>query len=791
MLKANKTYLLLLLIFTFSFVYRMLLMLWDGFPSGADIGLHNSVIYSITASGNTDFLYNLYHIGGGISLTFPGYHIFTAGVMMLTGLPEYLAHAAVVSLFSSLIVICAFLITRRIWSTPAAYIAAFLAAISRFDIEMLLWAGYPNVITLMLIPLTFYLYLQKDRFSTVPFLATASLLAGSIFLTHSLSAAIFAAITVLTALAVFIKPEMLGTTRKTGLYWLLSIVLGAVLFAPFLAQAVPAYIKENSTLAALFGYSANIDVAASEAIKSATLSTRVLPLELVLPLFGALAGFLVFSKKYYGKSVTLPTFLLSMWLFVPLILTLGYVVGFAIDFNRFLYFLILPLIIFIAVLIEHGSSFFAQAIDKKYNPVTGRPQKIGNLRITRFIASLSAKKLYSIFVLFFLLFSFLALPIFMGPIYRTGEAIQGFYQTMNDEGWEAIQWAKTNTAPDAVFVSDALYGWWLSGFAQRRTYSAVDPQYLSINEEFNKTLFARNLLDTDYVIDSNSTLIPQVRDDGGYIARHNPQILVKQNWTYYPSSFFNFNSNATSIRYHIDDNPAQIVMLDQLAVKEMQIENDTQHATITVTRGNDDFDYTISTTVTQGIRFVNVTSTLTSLRPGIAFDWVDIRVETKPIQIHYTSSATMGFVDIGTKAFGQLIFTTIPASKIPGLSTVQLTYSLEGKAQGQIQMLATAYSESNNEQYYSSQANMDAYFSPIMTENLESALEPIQDNVHLNVFDYRSELQTWNVSYIACRSTEPAGAEIDPKFRRDPLFSLVFINEEVAIFKVNGNLNQG
>ena len=148
MLKANKSYVLLLLIFTFSFVYRMLLMLWEGFPPGADIGLHNSVIYSITGSGNVDFLYNFYHIGGGISLTFPGYHIFTAGVIMLTGLPEYVAHAAVVSLFSSLIVLCAFLITKRVWSTSAAYIVAFLAAISRFDIEMLMWAGYPNVITL-------------------------------------------------------------------------------------------------------------------------------------------------------------------------------------------------------------------------------------------------------------------------------------------------------------------------------------------------------------------------------------------------------------------------------------------------------------------------------------------------------------------------------------------------------------------------------------------------------------------------------------------------------------------
>ena len=161
MLKANKTYLLLLLIFTFSFIYRMLLMLWDTFPSGADIGLHNSVIYSITGSGNTNFLYNFYQMGGGLSLTFPGYHIFASGIMMMTGMPEYLAQAAVVALFSSLIVLCAFLITKSIWTESAAYIVAFLVAISRFDIEMLLWGGYPNVITLTVDSLNFLLVPAK------------------------------------------------------------------------------------------------------------------------------------------------------------------------------------------------------------------------------------------------------------------------------------------------------------------------------------------------------------------------------------------------------------------------------------------------------------------------------------------------------------------------------------------------------------------------------------------------------------------------------------------------------
>ncbi len=126
-------------------------------------------------------------MGGGLSLTFPGYHIFASGIILVTGMTDYLAQAVIVALFSSLIVLAAFLVTRAAWTESGALIVAFLVAVSRFDIEMTLWGGYPNVITLLLIPLTFYLYLQKDRFSLTPFLVSTSILAASIFLTHSLS----------------------------------------------------------------------------------------------------------------------------------------------------------------------------------------------------------------------------------------------------------------------------------------------------------------------------------------------------------------------------------------------------------------------------------------------------------------------------------------------------------------------------------------------------------------------------------------------------------------------------
>ena len=772
MLKAPRKQFILLLIFAFSFIYRMLLMFWNNFPPGADIGLHNSVIYSITGSGSTNFLHNAFQFGGGTSLTFPGYHIFASSMMLMTGLPEYIAQAAIVALFSSLIVLCTFLITKIAWSERAAFIVSFLAAISRFDIEMTLWGGYPNVITLMLIPLTFYFYLQKDRFSIAPFLVSTSILAGSIFLTHSLSAAIFVGVTFITALCIFVAPKTFRTPRKTVLHWILPIILGVILALPFLLNAIPTYLSDNSSAPGVQGVSD---------ITSAILSTRILPLEMVLPLFLIVLAFALFSKKFNGRFLSLPSLLLSMWLVVPLFLTQGYLFGFIIDYNRFLYFIILPVIVFIAVLIDHGAEFFTSTIHT-YRVLTRQLRKVEkntNKKIAWLSAHLTNNTVYAGFLLFFLLFSFVFIPVFMTPFQNVGETIQSFYQVMNNPGWEAINWIRQNTPSDSVFVSDALFGWWLAGFAQRATLSAVDPQYLTSARELAPAKNAGNLLDTDYLIDNN---LVQVREDGGYIARHNPEILANLNWTYFPYSFFNFESDQTEIHYRVNDIPKD-VYLNNLAVEEMRIENDSQQASITVVRGNEHFNYTQLTTVYSGLRFVNLKTTINSIVPGVSLDWLDIWVQSKGTQIPYNNNKTIGMLDEGVKTFGQLIFNPEPNNQRVSTGSptiIYLKYPLSGEAQSKIEISASAYSADNDPAIYSNEARKDLFFGSVMTANLEPQT-PDYTKDWRQEFNYQLSMQYYDVSYIACRVPE-----MYPKFLKDPSFSLVFINSEIAIFKVKG-----
>jgi hypothetical protein len=764
MFKAIKKQVLLLLILVFAFIYRITLMFWQSFPPGADIGLHASVINSITHSGSTNFLYDYYQMGGGQSLTFPGYHIFTSAVMLTTGLSDYVAQGVIVCLFSSLIVLAAFLITKAVWNESAALIVAFLVAVSRFDIEMIMWAGYPNVITLLLIPLTFYLFLQRERFSLTPFLVSTSLLVGSIFLTHSLSAVVFVGITATTVLFALVAPKTFGTTRKNVLYWLLPIFGGALLISPFLASAVPAYLNSNSTFAA------------TTAINRAILSTRILPLDEILALFACLLPYFLLSKKYKGRYFSLPSFLLIMWLLVPLFLTQGYMFGVIVDYNRFLYFLILPVIILFAMMIDHGSVYFADLIDT-YRTLTSQIQKTkktANKWATRISRGITHKRIYSISVFGFILIFLFTLPIFLTP--WEGVTIQSFYQVMDNPGYQALQWAKLNTAPGSVFVSDALYGWWLGGFAERPTLSAVSPQYLTVDSELAPATVASNLLDTDYVIDNGYI---QVREDGGYIGRHNPEFLADLNWTYFPFSFFQFNDSEITV---LSQNGGSVQSTDvtQIPVSNMEmVGGQTSSPSIIVNKANSDFSYSEILTVTQGVQFANMTIVIQSENQNVSLDWINFVLNSDG-QFLQPSGNTVAMLDAGVKEVGQLIF----AQNQPQISSyntqnpcvTQLSYNLQGKSTAEIQMLVGIYQVSENDIVNQVSLNKT------LMDNVQSAEKPLV-SLPITTFDYVAAIQANNISYIANRDFE-----VNPKFADDSAFNLVFINNEVAIFQVKASI---
>lgn len=778
MAKPDKNFLLLALIVVFSFVYRMFLMFRQTFPPGADIGLHNSIIHSITQGGNTNFLWNYYHMGGGSSVTFPGFHIFTSYVILFTGIPDYAAQAVVVSLFSSLIVVAAYLLTRKIWNAPAAVIVAFLMAVSRFDLEMIAWAGYPNVIALMLIPVAFYLFLEKDRFSVAPFLVVTTLISGAIFLTHSLSALMFVAITVCTVAFTFVFAGRMGERRSGLVMWILPLIFGAVSIAPFLLQVVPAYLGADVTT-----FTGGIT-----AIKEALTATSLLPLEIFIPLLLFVFLYFPFSRFYLGKALTLPTILLMMWWLIPTLGTQGQIVGLFTSFNRFLYYVILPLVMLLGLGFYHSAKFMGQGLNWLATKAKELPQvRISkNKALHRILPHLEEKNFVVVLLLVFVMFVFSMVPIFAAPV--NGIGLQTFYQTMTPALYDSVQWAKTSTPENAVFLTDATYGWWFSGFAQRPTLSAVPPEFLTNAREFAPATVASRALDSDFWIDNG---LIQVREDGGYIGRHNPDFYAKLNDTYSPYGFFTFDNSAITATFRDKNGTVHVLDLTDLRVVDQHMENTTDYASIFVTRANEYFTIAEATTVFQGVRFANFTASIQNVAAGVSFDTIKFTLYTTGTFISGENSDSFALFNTWDEVAGQLVFGEGRPTRIEGGSdfispgSLGLLYNLNGASSAHLNLYAGVYQYEAVPKTYTTDQDQKSYYRSIITDHvieLDNYLtfRKTVSDAPLDIFNYQQSLAAYNVSYVALRRDLGQIA----RFTYDPKFSLVFINDEVAIFKI-------
>ena len=349
---------------------------------------------------------------------------------------------------------------------------------------------------------------------------------------------------------------------------------------------------------------------------------------------------------------------------------------------------------------------------------------------------------------------------------------------MSNPGYQAIQWAKQNTPVGSVFVSDALYGWWLGGFAERPTLSAVSPQYLTVAQELPPATVAANLLDTDYMIDNGYI---QVREDGGYIGRHNPEFLADLSWTPFPDAFFQFNDSEITL---LSQNAGSVQSTDitRIPVTNMQLVGaQTDTPSIIVNKGNSDFNYSEILTVSKGVTFANMTIVIQSDSQNVSLDWINFVLNSQG-ELVQPSGNTVAMLDAGLKECGQLIFVEnqpeIYSLNLEYPCVTELSYNLQGKSTAEIQMLVGLYPVSDND--LTNQASLNQ----TLTDNAQNAQKPTVA-LPLTTFDYRAAMQEYSVSYIANRDFE-----VNPKFADDPAFSLVFINNEVAIFKVKANVNK-
>ncbi len=749
MVEKSRKNLFLFIILAIAFVYRFFLVTMNTYPPGADIGLHQSVIASIT-SAKPSFFWNYYQMGGGLSATNPGYHIFAAFMISMTELPDYLAQALVASFFSAFLVLCSFLIVRQVWSELAGFVVAVFATFSAGDIIMLGWAGYPNIVALTLISVVFCLFLQPSKLSSKSYVAVASILVSALFLTHVFSGLIFVGITLLTLFICGVFSKQTGLSKNQAFFWLMPICVGFLLVSPYLINVFPIYFGSQGTI---------IDAAAKTS--QAVLQTRLAPLEIICLSLVPVFLFFVFSKYKKAKFLSVPAILFTSWLLVPALGTQSYLFGVYLDYERFLYFLALPAFICLSLVITSLPNALSWAVQVL--------QKATKLKINFKPASKVSKKAATTFLIATLVVLVLFTPLFSLP--NTGVAQANYFQVMNPSEYKAIQWVKANTSVGSICVADAEFGWWLSGFAQRPTLSAVDPQYLILQHEVGPATVATNLLTADYIVDNG---LIEVQQAGAYSKDNTHEVLADLNSSYVHPPVFILNDTQISLLYRENGLPQQLSVAGFTQTSTM-VESNVNNASFIVTRENNLLKITEQITVYKGVGFAQISFAFQSNDSSVNFDWLQLPFQARGFPDQ--SGNSIGIIDNVLHEVNQIVF---PSGELgnnvimeQNSNSYQLSYNLQGNATSTISFFVGLCQ-------FNVQADINqTNWNNLIDNNSKKYLDKTS-NQPLNYFDYQTAIKDWKISYIAIRDLKQI-----PRFSDDPMFTLVFKNDQAAVFKVN------
>jgi hypothetical protein len=675
-------------------------------------------------------------MGGGISATNPGYHILASFIISFTGAPDYIVQAVIVSLFSTLIIAAAFLLVKQIWGELAGLVVAVLITFSASDILMLSWAGYPNIVALALIPILFYLFLQPAKLALRSYVVVASLIVGAMFLTHVFSAIVFLTITLFALLVSLTLRKSTGFTIKNALYWVSPLFFGVILVSPYLLSVFPLYFGPEGAITGTVSI-----------MKQAVVETRVVSTVILGSAIIPIVLFLFFSKKQNGKFFTLQSVLFSSAIIVPLAAAQCYLFGFFLDYERFLYFLALPVIVCIGLVVVNASNIIAKALQKV------KPKSSGHTK-TVLITALVVVCLF--------------MPLFALP--NIGVAQANYFQVMNPTEYQAIQWIHNNTPSNSVCVADANFGWWLSGFAQRPTLSAVDPQFLILQREFAPAQVASNLLRADYIADNG---IIQIEQAGPYANGSAHDIYAELSNSVYKPLVFSLNDTQISMLYRDGVNPKEMT-LGAFTDSSTQVANDGNSTTFIISRENHNLRVTEEITIFRGIRFAQVTFVFQN-EGSVQYDWLRIPFRARGELIQYANS--IGIVDNSAHWVNQIVLPENQLGKDVNLEetadSYELVFNLDGQADTKLSFYVglcpyISGLETPSVDYYNS-----------LIENNSKSYNNVVYDMPINCFDYQTAIRQWNISYVALR--DPGAIS---RLMYDPAFEVAFSNSQVTVFKV-------
>jgi hypothetical protein len=684
---------------------------------------------------------------GGEPLTNqPGYHLFASFIVIFTGMPILAAQMLIAAFFSSFAVFPAYLFSKKIWrNNSAGFLAAFFVAVSSLSLEMLGWGGYPNVISLLLISIIFYLFLKNNEQPYRSNFFVAALLFGSLLFTHLLSFFVLFSVLILYTILLFVSNALTHTRTKslkiTRLF-LISTALGALFVSPWLLRVSSFYLDMASKGVFLGGMEEN---------RTLILTYRSIDISILI-LSGAVVLMFFMFKASREKYLDGESLLLITWYLAPLLLTQSYIVSIITDYPRFIYFVDFP-----SLIILSAALFYLF----RYASVTIKKYAVGKLNRYEKTASKIALPA-------FLLVAYLTLPLAITPMQAVVKT--DFYTTINNPEAKAMEWIQQRTANSAILVSDHLYGWWLSGVSKRSTLSAVSPEFLLYPNEITVGKSALMLLDTDYYVDNG---LIQIREDGGYIARHNPSFAIETREGY-PRYLLHFNEGEATIFFQQKHIRGTVDLSELNTTEARWILRDENSAVLAITRENNLFKVEKKIEVNRGVRFAELSYEIRTRDNETSIDWVRFMLHIIDGRIVFNQSM-LGLYDPYEKVCGQVIFKEnypeVKTYTIERMSSAEVLYTNKEDSFIKIKFLVGVF-DAEKMTYQEVLAAYDEFLrNP----------QQITTNLPIITWDYLEMIKRSNVSYIVCRERG-----MYPKFSNDPNFQVVYNSVEVAIFKVIG-----
>jgi hypothetical protein len=686
-------------------------------------------------------LRNPYHMGGEPLATPPGYHLFASFLVLFTGMPLLLAQLLIAAFFSSFAVFPTYLLSKKIWrSNSAGFLSAFFVTVSSLSLEMLGWGGYPNVISLTLVLIIFYLFLKDTDRPHHFTLFTTALLFGSLILTHLFSLFVLLPVLILYISLLLIGKalKLVGTkSLKPIRFFFLSFALGTLFASPWLLRVSGFYLSMSSEGAFLGGMEEN---------RTLILLNRYVDIK-ILVLIGAVLPTLFMLKASRRRYVDSESLLLLAWYVVPLVMTQAYIFGIFVDYSRFMYFADFPGILILSAAVFYLFRYVSISIKRfsvaKWNRVGKAASKITLPAI--------------------LLVVYVISPSLITPMGASTKF--DFYTSVRKPEATAIEWIQQRTANSAVLVADHLYGWWLSGLAQRSTLSAVSPEFLLYPHEIEVAESALILLDTDYYIDNG---LIQVREDGPYFPRHNPIFAIKTKEGY-PCHLFHFDENNITIFFQQKNIRGTVDLSDLNIIETPRISRSENSVVLTITRHNDFLKVEKILEVHRGVRFAELSYEIETEDEETAIEWVRFIPQMRGGKVVFNQSM-MGLYEPYERVCGQIIFKDHYPER---MSSDEFLYATEEDSFIRIKFLIGVF-DAEDMNYEEILETYDKLF--------RNPQEIVARNLSIITWDYLETTKSYNISFILSRHQGTY-----PKFLNDPNFQVVYNSVEVAIFKVAEN----